>query len=128
MTDAELLGLVQTELSLLDSGAEWLITILTGYLVIAYAIGRNLSLFQVSFVNIVFILLILTRADANYTSQDVVRTLMELLHEQSPELALKLGYERIHSIAVIWVRPIVMAIVVAGAYAFMWSIRHPKAE
>jgi hypothetical protein len=100
MTDAELLGLVQTELSLLDSGAEWLITILTGYLVIAYAIGRNLSLFQVSFVNIVFILLILTRADANYTSQDVVRTLMELLHEQSPELALKLGYERIHSIAV----------------------------
>jgi hypothetical protein len=128
MTDAELLGLVQAEISLLDNGAEWLITILTGYLVIAYAIGKNLSLFQVSFVNVVFILLVLARVDANYTSQGVVRSLMELLHEQSPEIALRLGYERIHSITVIWVRPIAMTIVVVGAYAFMWSVRHPKPE
>jgi len=126
MTDAELLGLVQAEISLLDSGAEWLITILTGYLLIAYAIGKNLGLFQVSFVNVVFLLLVLARLDANYASQEVVRSLMELLREQNPEIAMQLGYERIHSKTVIWIRPIVITLVVTGAYVFMWSIRHPK--
>jgi hypothetical protein len=84
MTDAELLGLAQAEISLLQNGAEWGITILTGYLHITYVIGKSLSLFQVSFVNGIFTLLAFSVAGSNNSSHEVVNSLMNLLYEQSP--------------------------------------------
>jgi hypothetical protein len=128
MTDAELLGLAQAEISLLHNGAEWGITILTGYLLIAYVIGKSLSLFQVSFVNGIFTLLAFSVAGSNNSSHEVVNSLMNLLYEQSPDLALQFGYERIHSPEVVWLRPIIIAVTALGALAFMWSVRHPKTE
>ena len=101
MTDAELLGLVQAEISLLQNGAELGITVLTGYVLIAYVIGKNLSLYQVSYVNGVFALLVFSAEGSNNSSHEVVSSLMDLLYEQSPDLALQVGYERAHSIEVV---------------------------
>ena len=99
-----------------------------GYLLIAYVIGKNLSLFQVSFVNGVFTLLVFSAADSSNSSHEVVRSLMDLLYERSPDLALQVGYEQIHSPEVVWLRPIITAVTALGALAFMWSVRHPKTE
>ena len=99
-----------------------------GYLLIAYVIGKNLSLFQVSFVNGVFTLLVFSAADSSNSSHEVVRSLMDLLYERSPDLALQVGYEQIHSPEVVWLRPMIAAVTAVGALAFMWSVRHPKTE
>jgi hypothetical protein len=128
MTDAELLGLTQVEIEIIQGLSEWGITVLTGYLLIAYVMGRNLSLFQVTFVNAVFIALVLTVIDSSLSSQRVVANLMEILHQQNPELAVQVGYERSESPAVVWLRPIVPVVILLGALAFMWSVRHPKTE
>ena len=49
-------------------------------------------------------------------------------YEQSPVLALQVGYERVHSLEAIWLTPITTAVIALGALAFMWSVRHPKTE
>jgi len=128
MTDAELLGLSQVEIEIIQGISEWGITVLTGYLLIAYVIGRNLSLFQVTFVNTVFIILILAVIDSSLSSQRVVASLMEILHQQNPELAIQVGYKRNESPTVVWLRPTIPAVMALGALAFMWSIRHSKKE
>jgi hypothetical protein len=128
MTDAELLGLAQAEIGLIQGGVEWGLTILTGYLLIAYVIGKNLSVFQVSFVNGVFAVLVFGAAGSSISSSVVVRSLLDLLYEQSPDLALQVGYERVHSLEAVWLTPITTAVIALGALAFMWSVRHPKTE
>ena len=128
MTDAELLSLSQMEIEIIQGLGEWGITILTGYLLIAYVIGKNLNLFQVAFINTVFIVLFVGVLDSSLSSQRVVANLMEILHQQNPELAIQVGYERNESPAVVWLRPIITAVMALGALAFMWSVRHPKTE
>jgi hypothetical protein len=128
MTDAELLGLAQAEIEIIQGVTEWAITVLTGYLLIAYVIGRNLTLFQVAFVSTVFITLTLIALDSSLTSQSVVGNLMEILHQQNPELAIEVGYERGEAPIVAWLRPTISAAMLLGGLAFMWSVRHPKTD
>ncbi|MEP1471754.1 MAG: hypothetical protein ABJK25_12335 [Halieaceae bacterium] len=128
MTDTELLGLVQTEIEILQGGTEWGITILTGYLLIAYVIGRDLNFFQVSFVNIVFLVLAGSTIDSSVSSHAVVGNLMEELYQQNADFALRVGYGRTEMPIVAWLRPAVSMVVTLGALFFMWSVRHPKTK
>lgn len=128
MTDAELITAIQGELSLLESGAQWSLTVLTGYLLIAFIVGSRLTRFQVSFVNTVFILILTARANSNWTSNTIVNDLLGALYKQNPELALQFGYVHQSSLEVLWIRPLLLAAIVIGALLFMWQIRHPKKE
>jgi len=112
----------------LQGGSEWGITILTGYLLVAYVIGRNLSLFQVSFVNIVFLVLAASALDSSISSHGVVENLMDMLYQQNADLALQVGYGRMELPVVAWLRPAVSMVITVGALFFMWSVRHPKEE
>ena len=94
---------------------EWGFTVLTVYLLIAYVIGKNLSLFQVSFVNGVFALLVFGAASSSNSSDEIIRSLLDLLYEQSPDLALQVGYERVHSFEAVWLPPISNAVIALGA-------------
>ena len=128
MTDAEILSLAQAEIEILSGLSEWGITVLTGYLLIAFVAGKTLSVFQVSFVNLVFIVLVLTSLDSTISSQNLVGNLMEILHQQNPDLALQTGYERTDAASVTILRSIVIVVMAVGALLFMWSVRHPKSE
>jgi len=128
MTDAELINAIQGELSILASASEWGLTMLTGYLLIAYVIGSNLTRFQVTFVNIVFGLLCAGQGFSTRTSSTIVNNFMRQLHAQNPELAYQFGHSDINVSGTVWIRPILAALVIVGAYIFMWNIRHPKTE
>ena len=56
MTIVDLIGLAQGETQNALAMNEYNLATLTGYLLIAYFIGANLTFFQVSFVNFLFVL------------------------------------------------------------------------
>jgi hypothetical protein len=58
MTEIELIQAAQGASDLAMVAAQWQLTIITGYLLIAYFIGAKLSTLQVTFVNFVFLLML----------------------------------------------------------------------
>ena len=56
MTEYEISDLINSVSSNMIAGQALFITVLSGYLAVAYSIGRNLTTYQISFINLVFIL------------------------------------------------------------------------
>jgi hypothetical protein len=56
MTVVELVGMAQGDANIALMLSEGALTVLTGYIVIAYLVGAKLTLFQVTFVNLIFVL------------------------------------------------------------------------
>ena len=125
MTIIELISLAQGETQNALAMNEYNLATLTGYLLIAYFIGANLTLFQVSFVNFVFLL---TRL-AGYLSLQGVLKRTEYFQQQvvdaDPDipvgqLALG-GYGGA-------VQTTLFVAITLGCLVFMWQVRHPKTE
>jgi hypothetical protein len=57
MTEFELIQAAQGAIDTAMEGVQWQLTMITGYLLIAYFIGAKLSTLQVAFVNFVFLLM-----------------------------------------------------------------------
>jgi hypothetical protein len=56
MTVAELVGIAQGEIQNVLALSEASLTLTTGYLLVAYFVGAKLTFFQVSLVNVIFLL------------------------------------------------------------------------
>ena len=125
MTVVELVGMSQgeanTAMMLSDAG----LAVLTGYLLIAYFMGANLTLFQVTFVNIVFLL----SRFANFLSlQGVVKINAywnDKIREIDPSIPFGVFGNADRGSILSWV---VFTAVTFGAILFMWQVRHPKSE
>ena len=125
MTIVELMGLAHGEANtalMLSDGA---LATLTGYLLIAYFTGSKLTLFQVSFVNVVFIL---TRLANFLAMQGVVQRNAywgEKIRELEPAIPFgtlaDAGRGSMLAWAIFW-------LITGGALLFMWQVRHPKTE
>ncbi len=55
MTDLDAFNAMMLANDYAQATGEMLLTVLTGYLLIAYFVGAKLSVFQVSFVNVVYL-------------------------------------------------------------------------
>ena len=121
----ELLVIVQGDAANVMALNEFNMVLLTGYLMIAYFTGANLTLFQVSFVNCVFIL---SRVATFVSIQGVLNRaqyfLMDLA-EADPGIPVGSmvtgGYGGT-------VQAAIFVLITVGALIFMWQVRHPKTE
>ena len=121
----ELLVVAQGDSANVLAMNEFNMVLLTGYLIIAYFTGAKLTLFQVSFVNCVFIL---SRV-VTYVTMEGVLNRMRYFNQQVAQADPSIpmgpmsagGYAEAAS-------TVVFVLITAGALIFMWQVRHPKTE
>ena len=121
VTEIELIQAAQGAAEQAMLGAQWQLTMITGYLLIAYFIGTKLSTLQVAFVNFVFLLM-----HVNAVASVVMGILRESYYTQQV-LEISPETPNIGSFgdgAVVCV--VLSLIVTAGCLSYMWSVRHPK--
>jgi hypothetical protein len=107
-----------------QSTGQVLLTVLTGYLLITYFVGKDLTIFQVSFVNMVFLLTYISTwaTLANYL--EVAIHFREILVDLGSEIPLS----NVDYISTPVFNLSVAGLITIGAFYFMWNVRHPKTE
>ena len=125
MTLAELIaaaqGATQTSMALNEMN----LAILTGYLLIAYFIGANLTLFQVSLVNTIFILSRIAGFLSMKGVMERVAYYQQKVFETNPDIPMgMLAPGTSGSI----VQSIIFILITFGALVFMWQVRHTTKE
>ena len=125
MTIVELMGMAQgdanTATALSDAG----LATLTGYLLIAHFIGAKLTLFQVVFVNVVFLL---SRVVNFLALQGIIERNAhwnEKIQELDPTIPFGVLADTNRGSISSWV---IFTLITAGALLFMWQVRHPKSS
>ena len=98
-----------------------MLTVLSAYLAVAYTVGKDLSRYQVVFINFVFILMNILGATGQMNSIEAAtlygRELSQLRGEiigEEVRTGAKVGFFTLR------------ALLLGGALAFMWQVRHPK--
>ena len=123
MTEYEIMDVIGVNTGNLMTGSGIYFTALTAYLVVAYAVGRDLTRFQVGFINVVFILMNLMSA-LNFTTL-IIRNL-----EMAGKITALTGSGRImdegESFVIVSLFVLMRLLMVIGAIVFMWQVRHPK--
>jgi hypothetical protein len=124
MTEYEIADLLNGVNSNITAGQAVFLSVLSAYLVVAYSVGKNLTTYQVSFINFVFILMMFVGFNAQ-------AELLETAYAYGYQLdSLRPGAEAMDTTAeaVKIVFMVMRAVLVVGALVFMWQVRHPKTE
>jgi hypothetical protein len=124
MTEYEIADLLNGVNSNITAGQAVFLSVLSAYLVVAYSVGKNLTTYQVSFINFVFILMMFVGFNAQ-------AELLETAYAYGYQLDfLRPGAEAMDTTAeaVKIVFMVMRAVLVVGALVFMWQVRHPKTE
>ena len=106
---------------------EMMVTLMTGYLLIAFFIGGKLSRFQVLFVNALYLMLYSAAASTLIDTIAKVSHFAQNLEDMGsniPSDSSNIQYVY-YSQIYLWLVPL---LVVSGSFYFMWTIRHPKPE
>ena len=122
MTEYELIDLVGTHASSAQISAQMLITLCSGYLVVAWFVGKQLSRAQVMTVNALFIFFHLGLCFSWQNKMQVVSTLSKELVAQNP-LRDAAPFEYIIPLSEVGIFMALLA-----CLGFMWNIRHPKTK
>lgn len=125
MTEFELVELINMTTSNVIANQALFVSILSAYLVVAYSVGHRLTVYQVAFINIIFIVFSLIGIQA-------VRGLLDFLVAYSNQLIELRGFTESQGLLqrnfVSWGMLIVRYVMCIGALIFMWQVRHPKIE
>jgi hypothetical protein len=128
MTEYELIDAANSTASQAMAATQYALSIVTGYLLIAHFMGRKLTLFQVSFVNGIFILMHTVVMFALVAHAKRVQVLLLKLSESGSDVAvfatLLMAPDRQPSGLVAYV---IGGLITLGCLIFMWQVRHPKA-
>lgn len=111
MTEFEVFEALRMEANFALAVGEQSITLLSGYLLIAFFIGSKLTFFQVSFVNLVFSMMYISSSISIISAMPTLNHFAERLIATGSEIAT-----------------ITVLLMFVGALYFMWTVRHPKPE
>ena len=98
-----------------------MLSVLSAYLAVAYTVGKNLTTYQVLFINSVFILMSALGATGQMNS---IEAATMYGRELSP-LRGEIVTDEVRAGATIGFYTL-RALLLFGALAFMWQVRHPK--
>lgn len=124
MTEYELYDVTQSTVSNVLANQALFLTLVSTYCVVAYSAGSKLSIYQVSFVNFVFIFAILVAQ----TSQVALISQVLFFGETLSQLDSSTGVSQNLGVATSWGLVTVRTIIVIGALIFMWQVRHSETE
>mgnify|MGYP001826500142 FL=1 len=123
MSEYELSDLVATYASNLMEGQTLFITIFSAYMLVAYTVGKQLGRFQVSFITFAFLLFSSSMTLGGVQALELVMGYSDELYVINNE-----DVEDVRRGFTVGLFYIVRAVLVIGALAFMWQVRHPKTE
>ena len=122
--NANLLDLVQTQGSLIQSDATQFTTLLFGYLLVAYFIGANLSKIQVSILNVLYVAsisaTIFQMTTGAFVAIGFLNRFLEISGNEETVTAINPNY-------IGFGVALNLALIITSLY-FMWSVRHPRTE
>jgi hypothetical protein len=121
MNGNEVFELLRMESEYTLSLGQMSITILTGYLLIAFFIGARLTRFQVIFATAVYSVMYLSTALSLSQSQTVLVHLAATLRDSGSEIPVISAANPVVSY-------ITTGLLYLGSIYFMWNVRHPKPE
>ena len=105
------------------------LSIMTGYLLIAHFIGRKLTFFQVSFVNVVFLIMHTLAIASNIGIANRIQLLNVKLQAAGSDMALQSVISAVDGgTGTGWPAYLLGGLLTFGCLIFMWSVRHPKKE
>ncbi len=124
MTAYEASDLLNGVMSNQLASAAFFITVVSAYLVAAYAVGEKLTKYQVFFINFTFCLFVMTNLAGSASFLDLI------YQYDSIRAEMLSGAEPLASVShlALWMVVGVRLLLVSGALIFMWQVRHPKTE
>ena len=124
MTEYELVDATASLNSILIQGQAITITALSGYMIVAYSVGAKLTTFQTAFISLLLVIIgFLGLQGQIYNINEFIRYAIQL-----QELREEGQYSEATRQVTTWVFLGVRFLLVGGALAFMWQVRHPKNE
>ena len=99
------------------------VTVASGYLVLAYMVGKKLAASQIWIVNILFVLVMATVAFADFAS---LSTAVKARQEASALLPHWQDLAGSTDMTVLYVSEVTNVLILAGCLKFMWDIRRDK--
>ena len=125
MAEYELLDVMETINGNAITATGVYFSILTAYLLVAYLVGKQLTRYQVVFINVVFLFYNMI---ALVNLAGMVRTRMSLSERliEMSDGARSMNEET--GLFIISIFILMRLMLVVGAMGFMWQIRHPKTE
>jgi hypothetical protein len=122
MTEAELMAVSQESWSNAISLVAIFVSILSGYLIVAYLAGKNMTRSQIVIVNTLFIglagFLVLAQLAFSNTSAELDYLALQISTQRSVEPQPYLAYTL----------TMFYGICIIAALKFMWDVRHPKTK
>ena len=123
MTEHEYMDLFFTLIERSEAAGLAFLTVVSGYLIVAYLVGEKLTKGQVILVSALFFCYAFAQILAQMSQINSIITIDRIMYESFPESPLqtdantaRLGY--------VW--PLLELLAILASLHFMWSIRHPK--
>jgi hypothetical protein len=118
----EQIELTQSQLGLVQENLSVFLTLLSGYLIVAYLVAKSLTSVQVVILNFFYLVIMSLSLLAVFTAHGVgIFRYGELLLLNSDTMSIE--FWRVESQVIL---AAVLAIIVAVSIWFMWEARHPK--
>jgi hypothetical protein len=125
MTEYELVSLSAEMAQIYQGINETALAILTGYLLIAHYIGKDLSFGQVSFVNVLFAINQVALFFTGQEKGDVAAYFESEARKLNPDIPFR---DVVQGESALPLTELTYVLVTLAALAFMWRVRHPKAK
>jgi hypothetical protein len=125
MTEYEILDVLATVNGNAVTATGVYFSVLTAYCLVAYVVGAKLTRYQVTFINVVFLVYNLIAA-LNVASMVNRQLLMSNRLAEISAATRLIGEEGSALIIAIFV--MLRVLLVVGALGFMWQVRHAKTE
>ena len=127
MTEYELIDAINSTTANAWSVSQYGLSIVTGYLLVAYFIGSKLTKLQVYFVSILFFMM----HSLIVVSLIGISKRVQLLDLKLSQMGSDLGLDSLitavsDGTAIPWPAYLTGILVALGCFYFMWSVRHPK--
>jgi hypothetical protein len=100
--------------------SERFMTVLFGYLIVAYFIGAKLTSVQAGIMSMLYLFWLWRLSIAIYTLSDTGKVILSEMEKTSPDLVV--------AIPSVWNLIFLYSILTLASLYFMWSVRHPKTE
>ena len=124
MTEYEILDVINNATSNMLAAQALFITVVSAYVVVAYSVGKDLTFYQVSFVNFGLLLFVFISVQSALGLTGMISLYVEKLNEYRGTGDAEAASMALTRVFLVGVR----AILIIGALIFMWQVRHRKTE
>jgi len=123
MTEYELTDVVMSRFGLMTDQASLYFALVSGYLIVAWVVGARLSTIQVSVINGLFVVWIVSITQGYVSAASAVVELEKAISQIASASPDSIDtYSGTYAFAVVQILGLVASLF------FMWNVRHPKTE